>query len=277
MTAAARRLGVAKSTVSKHLAALEDRLGAQLVDRSTRRVTPTPAGRAVYEAAARAIALAREAERRAALDLEEPVAGRLRVAAPASFGRAVVADAVGDLLAFHPDVAVEVDWIDRPVDPIAEGYDVAIRVGRSPRPPLAGLRLAPVRLSAVASPAYLDAHGRPRTPADLGAHALLCQPAHARAWPFVGPDGAYSVRVRPRLCASDADVVVTAAVDGLGVALVPDFAAARDLAAGRLESVLSDACAPLGSAWAVRPERRPLSPAAAAFLELVRNAVTASR
>ncbi len=165
---AARRLGLSKSAVSRQIARLEDRLGARLLNRTTRRLSVTEVGLAYYERAARVVAEAREAEL-AVGRLHEAPRGTLRVNAPMSFGQLHLAPAIPELLARYPELALDLSFSDRMVDLIEEGFDVAIRIAELADSSLIAKKLAPARLVLCASPAYLAAHGRPETPSALGA------------------------------------------------------------------------------------------------------------
>ena len=165
-TGAAERLGLAKSLVSRRLGRLEERLGTRLIARTTRKLALTEAGRAFYDRARRLLEETADAEATAmatAADLK----GRLRIAAPMSFGQLHLAPAVGRFLADHPDVEIDVDLNDRFVDLVGEGYALAIRIGRLKDSSLVARRLASSRMVLCASPAYIARRGKPRTPADL--------------------------------------------------------------------------------------------------------------
>lgn len=237
-TGAAARLGLAKSLVSRRLAKLEERLGTPLIARTTRRLALTEAGRSFYERARRLIEEAAEAEATAmatAVDLR----GRLRLAAPMSFGQIHLAPAVGRFLADHPAVAIEVDLNDRYVDLVGEGYALAIRIGRLKDSSLVTRRLAPARMVLCASPAYLARRGRPRTPADLADHDCLLYTNRAAGdlWRFRAGGRTTAPAIRARIAANNGDFLARAAIDGLGIALLPSFIVSAALARGDLEQL----------------------------------------
>ena len=171
-TRAADRLSVAKSAVSRRVADLEARLGAQLFRRTTRRLNLTDTGRGFYERAARILADLEEAE--LAVSQEHgTLRGSLRVAAPLTFGLRHLGPAIREFADLHPEVVFDLDFNDRQIDVIQEGVDVAVRIARLEDSTLVARRLAPVRLTVCASPGFLDRHGSPRVPADLASMPCL--------------------------------------------------------------------------------------------------------
>jgi DNA-binding transcriptional LysR family regulator len=259
-TAAAERLGLAKSAVSRRVSDLESRLGVQLLHRTTRRVSLTEAGEQLYERALRILADLEEAET-AVASAHASLRGRVRMAAPLSFGLLHLAPALTGFLARHPAVTLDLDLNDREVGLVEEGFDLSLRIGRLADSSLVARRLAPVRLVACASPGYLERHGEPREPADLSRHQGLAY-AHtppAQQWSFRAPNGqTVSVTVPTRLRANNGDVLLRAAEEGLGVAVLPTFIAWRALAEGTVRPVLAGFPPPEESAYAVYPSRRHL-------------------
>ena len=241
-TAAARELGVSKSVVSKQVSALEARLGTRLLNRTTRRLSPTEAGIAFYERAARIVAEAEAAEH-AVNDLADAPRGRLRVSAPMSFGIRQLGPALAAFGRDHPDVRVELALTDRFVDLVDEGFDVAVRIGTLKSSSLIARRLCPVELVLCAAPAYLAAAPRIEAPGDLVAHTCLVDTLRERpnVWQFTGPDGAaHTVSVEAAATANNGDVLARMAAAGGGVAYLPDFIVADLVAAGRLTRLLPD-------------------------------------
>jgi DNA-binding transcriptional LysR family regulator len=237
-TRAAKRLGLAKSLVSRRLSRLEERLGVRLLARTTRRLALTDAGRAFYERARRLLEEAEEAEASAmasSLDLR----GRLRIAAPMSFGQLHLAPAIGRFLADHPDVEIEADLNDRYVDLVGEGYTLAIRIGQLKDSSLVARRLAPSRLILCASPAYLAQRGRPKTPLDLAGHdgLLYTNRATGDVWRFRSGGRMVTPSIRMRVAANNGDFLARAAIDGLGIALLPSFIVGDAVASGALEAI----------------------------------------
>ena len=238
-TAAAREVGLAKSAVSKRITALEERLGVRLLTRTTRSLTLTEEGLRYYEHCAALLAAADAAEDAVAGASTAP-RGPLRVSAPVTLAQMHLADAIAAFLLRYPEIEIDLAVEDRVVDVVEGGFDVAVRVTRLADSSLVARRLATDRLVVCGAPAYLDARGRPATPADLIGHACLHYALVPRAaeWRFRGARGAYSVPVRGNFTASNGTVLVRAAVAGLGLAVAPRFMVAAEVAAGRLELVL---------------------------------------
>jgi DNA-binding transcriptional LysR family regulator len=237
-SAAARALGLSKAGVSKHVSRLEARYGLRLLNRTTRRLSLTEAGRDVYERAAR-VAEETAAADAAALALTETPRGRLRLTLPTSYGLRRVSPLLPAFLARYPEVGLEVTVSDRHLDLVGEGIDLAIRIGELPDSSLTARRIGESRMIVCAAPAYLDAHGRPARPSDLKGHRCLVYSGAAPPgeWRFAGDK---AVRVAGDLVSDNGDVLIDAACAGLGVCRTPDFLAEAALADGKLESVLED-------------------------------------
>lgn len=233
---AAQRLRRSPPAVTRALAALEDRIGVRLVDRTTRRLAPTEAGRAFYE---RARSLVADYENATVGAREAPVRGLLRITAPVQFGRRHIAPVVSGFLDRHEDVEVELLLNDRNVDLIDEGIDVALRIGALADSSLTVRVVGHVRRQWVASPAYLARHGTPRAPADLAKHeALLGTSRGTLEWSFAGSRRGAAVHLAGRLRVDDVETRLRAARDGRGVAQFLSYQVADDLAAGRLVRLL---------------------------------------
>ncbi|WP_438610844.1 LysR family transcriptional regulator [Inquilinus sp.] len=270
-SAAAARLGLSKSAVSKQIAKLEDRLGARLLNRTTRTLSPTDAGQDFYE---RCIRVAREVEEaeRAITHLSAEPRGLLRLNAPASFGREYLAPLVPEILARWPELRIEALFEDRFVDVVAEGFDLVIRITRLQDSSLVARRIASCRRLVCAAPSYLARRGVPRTPAELLQHdcILYSYATDQNEWEFVGPDGRLeTVRVDGRLRANNAEVTLAALLAGAGLALSPDFIVGPDIAAGRLVPLLTDYENPFGAIYAVWPHNRNLAPKVRAVVDFL--------
>lgn len=271
ITAAAERSGLAKSAVSRRIADLEARLGAQLVARTTRRLTVTEIGQAFYERCRRLIADLAEAESLVA-DTHGALGGTLRVATPVTFGMMHLAPVLTEFKQQHPGVTVDVDFSDRHVNLIEDGFDVAVRIGRLTDSSLIARRLCPIRLIACASPDYLAQHGTPETPADLADHKCLhysLQP-QGRQWHYTAPDGSEDqVPVHAHMVASNGEFLRDAAIAGEGIALQPSFIVYRAVASGELVPVLTDYRWPQIELHALYPPTRRLARRVRTFIDML--------
>lgn len=246
---AAVRLGVSKSIVSRRLARLEAELGVQLLARSTRGAALTEAGATFRDYAARVCAeidVAREAILPAGA-----LRGRLRVAAPLSFGPTHFAPVLAEMARRHPQLHIQTCYSDRFVDLIAEGYDCAIRVGYLQDSNLIARCIGPIKGKLVASPGYIKAHGAPQKPEELIAHQALMQ--STEAWQFLDGDKVVAVRPQGRFKADSGVALVAAAVAGLGVAYLPDCLTHDSLASGALVPIMTAYPPPSAGAYMVRP------------------------
>jgi DNA-binding transcriptional LysR family regulator len=261
LSAAARALGMSQTMATKHMAALEDRLGTKLLHRTTRRLSLTEAGRNYLEAAERILSEIDEADSRAAISVAE-VRGQLRLNAPVSFGIREIAPLLPDLCASHPGLTIDLGLNDRYVDLVEEGWDLVIRIGSLTSSSLVARRLAPCPTVVCASRAYLDRHGRPKTIAALKEHNCLgytlSRDAGVGRWQF-GRDGKVSVAVTGNLEANNGDALVAAAVAGHGIIYQPAFLVARELADGNLVPLkLDHPTRELDGIYAAYPsDRRP--------------------
>ena len=267
-TAAARRLGMPKQTVSRRVAELEDALCARLLHRTTRSRRLTEVGVAYAARCAEVVRLADEANE-AVTQEGDAVRGVLRVTADPLFGEAFLADLVADYVEAHRDVQVEVMLTQRRVDLIEEGFDVAFRVGELSDSALVATKLGPAAMRYCASPAYLAAHGEPRTPADLAEHECVpLVPEHAAPrWLFVVDGAPRWQPVSGRLRVNHLPTARRLARRGLGIVNLPAFACAEDLDAGRLVAVLDPFLAPFGAVHLVYPARRLLAPRVRRFVD----------
>lgn len=249
ITAAANRLGVAKSIVSRRLARLEEELGVQLLARTTRGAALTEAGATFRDYAARACAeldIARETVRPTG-DLR----GRLRIAVPLSFGPTHFAPVLAELAHRHPQLHVQACYSDRFVDLVTEGYDCGIRVGHLPDSNLIARRVGPIYGSLVASPAYLQTHGAPRSLEELLDHEALMQ--GTEAWHLMDGDNVVTIRPQGRFKADNGTALVAAALAGLGIGYLPTGLTREHLASGALVTVLPQHPTRPAGAYVIRP------------------------
>jgi DNA-binding transcriptional LysR family regulator len=249
LTPAAGRLGVSKSIVSRRIARLEKSLRTTLLTRTTRGAALTEAGATFREHAARIAAEADAA--RDALSPDGKVRGRLRIAAPLSFGPTHFAPVFAELASRHPELEVQTSYSDHFVDLVTEGFDAAIRLGVLHDSSLVARRISSFSGSLVASPAYLRQHGTPRTPAELATHAAVNRINDE--WPLMHDGQHVTVHPRARFTADNGAALVPAALAGLGIALLPDFLIQEHLASGALVAVMPDYPMPDAGVYVVRP------------------------
>jgi DNA-binding transcriptional LysR family regulator len=268
-TQGARRLGVSSAQVSKLVARLENRLGARLLNRTTRDVSLTDTGRAYLERA-KSLLEDFEALEGSVRDQSGP-RGLLKVSAPFSFGSSQLTPALLDFAAAYPEVSLDVTSTDRMVNLVEEGFDVAVRIGQLADSSVIARKLAAVRLVTCASPAYLQAAGAPAEPHNLAQHEAIID-TNARdpmVWTYGVSSDRQEVRVHGRLRFGGADACVAAARRGLGIARTPAFAAADDLRAGRLIPLLCAWEPPVIYVHAVYPHARHLAAKVRVFVDFL--------
>lgn len=249
VSAAARRLGVSKSIVSRRLFKLEAELGVQLLLRTTRGAALTEAGVTFREHAAR-IGAELETARETILPTGA-LRGRLRVAMPLSFGPTHFAPALADLSKRHPELQVHAAYSDRFVDLIAEGFDCAVRVGYLAESSLIAKRIGPITGRLVASPDYIKTHGAPETLEELAAHHALMQ--GTETWKLTDGDKIISFQPQGQFKADNGTALTVAAVAGLGIGYLPDCLTHDHVASGRLVPILPNHPPPPAAAYVIRP------------------------
>jgi DNA-binding transcriptional LysR family regulator len=237
--AAADVTGLSKTAVSRHISNLEQRLGARLLQRTTRRLSLTDEGRTFFTRVKEVLDAIDEAESELTARSVEP-SGLLRVNAPLTFGTMHLAPLWGPFIDANPKVSLEITLSDRTVDLVEEGYDLAVRIATSPGWNVVSRKLASTRVVLCASPRYLKKHGTPKHPRDLADHTLISYTywAGGDEWTFGGPQGAVSVKVRSRIHANNGDTCKIAALAHQGIILQPDFLVSEDLRAGTLVELL---------------------------------------
>jgi DNA-binding transcriptional LysR family regulator len=263
---AAERMGLSKPVLSRRVARLEERLGARLLTRTARGAQPTGVGQAYYERAA-AILADLDAAQEVVAEAVTQVAGPIRLSAPLSFGISYLAPALADFAKLHPAVELDIEFEDRTVDLVGGGYDLAVRIGRLADSALVARRIAPVRKCVVASPFYLDAHGRPERPADLVDHAVLVY--GNEQWRFRVGERWEAVRIGPRLRTNNGEMLRAAAQAGLGVCMLPSFIAAPAIEDGSVEVILRDFPLEEGALHAVMPPGRAVTARVRALVEFL--------
>ncbi|WP_313602573.1 LysR family transcriptional regulator [Rhizobium sp.] len=242
LSGAARALNMSPTMATKHMAALEDRLGVKLLHRTTRKITLNEAGRRYLESVERILLELSEADATAAAERME-VGGTLRVNVPVSFGVREIVPLLAELADLHPALSVDLGLSDRPVDLVEEGWDVAIRIGRIEDQSLIARRIARCRMLLAASPAYLAKRSPPASVSELGSHNCLGYTLSSSVgpdrWRF-GLDGSIIVPVTGNLHANNGDALVAAALAGQGMIYQPTFLVGDEIRAGRLVSITLD-------------------------------------
>ena len=250
---AAKRLGISKSVVSRRIAKLEADLGARLLSRTTRGISPTAAGLEFKMRSERILADLGDA-REAVAHQGGEVVGRLRLSAPLFFGVRYVTPILAQMAERHPRLEMDVSYSDRMVDLIGERFDAAIRIGTLRDSSLIARRIAPVRSVFVASPDYLARNGRPSTPSDLAAHQCLIYTGRVAAeWQFRSGKRSISFRPEGRLRSDSGEATLQWAIAGLGITEAPSFMVSDAVESGALEPVLLDYSTLEHAIHAVRP------------------------
>ena len=270
-TAAADRLGVAKSAISRRVSALEERLGVQLLRRTTRRLNVTDTGQSFYEHSARILADLEEAESAVAQEHGE-LRGTLRVALPLSFGIRHMCEPIAEFNRTHPRVTFDLDLNDRRIDLLQEGVDLAVRIGRLADSSLIARRLFDARTIVCASENYLEQHGTPQTPYDLRNHQCLVYGnlAEPSVWAWTEKNGSSErVDVNVAMSATSGDFLCAAAIQGLGIVMQPTFIAGTAISKGDLVPILTDYDWPITPAYAVYPPTRHLSYRVREFIDFL--------
>jgi DNA-binding transcriptional LysR family regulator len=274
-TAAAAQLGMPKSTVSRKVSELEERLGSRLLQRTTRKLSLTDVGRTYYDYCARIVGEVEEAER-AVSSLQGKPRGLLRITAPVNVS--FLGPIVSEFLKRYPEVQMELFCTQRSVDLIEERYDLGIRAGALADSTLIARSLGTVRWFVVATPAYLKKHGRPRSPEELAQHDCVLFGAGAADTVVTLESGDTSVQVHvtPRLFVSDMDVLRAAVNAGLGIGVLAAFQCVEDLQARRLERVLRDWNVPSSPVHVVYPSTRHISPKVKTFIDHLQDRMNPS-
>ena len=267
---AAEQMGLAKSGVSRRLVELESRLGVRLLNRTTRRSSLTEAGRGFYEGAVKLLGDVSELNATTA-DSDASLEGVLRLAVPLSFGLCHLSPAIDEFIRTHPELTINIDFSDRHVDLVEQGVDLAIRISDLGDSSLQARRICPVRLLLCASPAYLERHGVPNKPADLGAHRMLQYDIGSGSTLSLedGQGRQHVIHTEARMIANNGDFLRDMAMAGHGIIVTPSFIAWQAIAAGELVTVMPDFRPPRLSAWAVYPQTRYLSRRARMFIDFL--------
>lgn len=271
---AAERLALPKSTVSRRVAALEDRLGERLLIRSTRRLQVTEFGEILLEHA-RQVAEEVDAVKAAIEHRQARPSGRLRVSMPSDFASLLLTEMLHAFSRLHPAVTLELDLSQRRVDIVGEKFDLAVRMGALPDDSLlAARRIARFSFGLYAAPRYLSERGVPAVPADLAGHDTLCLPGELGGWPMSKGRQTQEIRPNARIVINSPQLLINLACDGAGITAVPDYFARRYVQRGELQRVLADWQLPPHPAWVVFPGRRLMPAKSRAFIEMLEAALS---
>ena len=270
-TDAAKKMGISKSAVSKHISSLEARLGARLLNRTTRRVSPTEIGLAYYDRARRVLSDAGEADALVA-SMQSAPAGLLRLSVATDFGVNHLSPILGDFLQQFPDITVNMLLNNRYVELISEGFDMAIRMGDLEDSSLRARKLTETQMRMIAAPSYFEKHGRPTRLDDLNSHKLLhySNQASGNAWKITAPSGEErQIRSAGWLSVNDGQSLLNACIAGLGVAYLPSFLYANAMEQGQVVDVMPDLPVERTGIYAVYPPGRFTQPKVRAFIDFL--------
>ena len=270
-TDAAKKLGISKSAVSKHVSSLETRLGARLLNRTTRRVSPTEIGLAYYDRARRVLNDAGEADA-LVTSMQSAPSGMLRVSVATDFGVNHLSPILGGFLHEYPDITVNMVLDNRYVELISEGFDLAVRIGDLEDSSLRARKLAETHRQMIASPEYLEEYGRPQRIDDLNEHKLLhySNQANGSVWKLTAPSGEKrQVRSAGWLTVNDGQSLLNTAVNGLGIAFLPDFLYAEAMKEGKLVPAIEGMSPETQGIYAVYPPGRYTQPKVRAFIDFL--------
>jgi DNA-binding transcriptional LysR family regulator len=271
ISAAADRLGVAKSVISRRLKELEEHLGVELFHRTTRRLNLTDSGQAFYLRSTRIVEDILEAEHATSMQ-HGTLKGKLKVAMPLSFGVIHLGPAINQFLKENPQIEFDIDFNDREVDLIQEGFDLAIRIASLPDSSLIARRLAPISAVMCASPDYLKEMGTPRTLQDLSEHRCLVYNLlrDFEYWRLYDRKGVlHKTKIQPYLKASSGEFLRDAAVQGMGIVLMPRFILYQEIASGVLQPLLTEYSLGEFNSYAIYPHTRHLSHRVRAFVDFL--------
>lgn len=275
-SAAAERLGVGKSAVSRRISEMEARLGVQLLHRTTRHIRLTDTGRQYYERCVRLLQDMEEAEQ-AVSQAHCELRGRLRVAVPQTFGLRHLSPAICEFQSLHPGIEFDLDFNDRRVDLLDEGFDLAIRIGHLEDSSLIARRLTPIRTVVCAGPGYLKRHGTPAAPDELVRHNVLVYTnvADPDTWAYQEPGGERRrIRLNVRLRANSGEFLLDAARAGHGIVMEPTFIVHEAIADGSLVPILTEYRWPESGCYAVYPPTRHLSRRVRTFIDYLAERFT---
>jgi DNA-binding transcriptional LysR family regulator len=267
---AGRQLRLSRSAVSKYVSDLEQDLGVQLLNRTTRHASPNENGHAYFERALGILAELDAADH-AVAQLQATPRGLLRINAPMSFGTLQLGPALADFMALYPELKIQLVLSDEQVDPVQGGYDVTLRIADLESSSLIARKIMAIDRVICASPSYLHQRGVPEHPGDLRSHALLTYGflLTGNQWKLTGKDCEHWIQPEWTLCVNNAEVLCDAAIRGRGVALIPTFIAGYALERGALKPLLQDYHAPPLALYAIYPPTRHLSVKVRLFIDFL--------
>ncbi|MBU1193049.1 MAG: LysR family transcriptional regulator [Gammaproteobacteria bacterium] len=275
-TAAADKLSLSKSVISKYVTRLEERLGARLLNRTTRRLSLTEVGRIFYERSQTGLREIEEAEAEVSR-LQGTPRGTLRINTPMSFGILHIASAIPDFRKQYPDLLVDMNMNDCQLDLVEEGFDLGIRIAELPDSSLVAKRLGPCKHVICGAPGYFKRHGIPRTAEDLRKHNVITYQYQTSIseWHLITPEGkTVKVPVTGTIRMNNSLALREALLNEAGVTLTPTFVVGADIKAGKLQAVLTDhKCLEL-SIYALYPQQKHLSPKVRAFIDFIADRIT---
>ncbi len=270
-TDAARKMGISKSAVSKHVSSLEARLGARLLNRTTRRVSPTEIGLAYYDRARRVLNDAGEADA-LVTSMQSAPSGLLRISVATDFGVNHLSPVLSEFLNDFPDITVNMVLNNRFVELISEGFDMALRIGELEDSTLRARKLSETTKRMIASPEYLEKFGRPQKIDDLNSHKLLhySNQSSGNMWKLTAPSGEKrQVRTAGWLSVNDGQSLLNAAISGLGIAYLPSYLYSQAMAEGLVEDVMPNLPRETQGIYAVYPPGRFTQPKVRAFIDFL--------
>ncbi|RAS65431.1 DNA-binding transcriptional LysR family regulator [Vibrio diazotrophicus] len=267
---AAEKLGVTKSAISKRVTQLEDELGIRLLNRTTRKLSLTEAGKRYYDHVSQALALAQQGMD-AVTELQGEPKGKLKITAPMSFGVLYIAPMIAEFLGQFPKVTIDLQLEDQMVDLIEGEFDLAIRIGNLPISNLVAKRLVNCKSVLCASPEYIKRNGSPKKPSDLIDHNCLVY-SYFRGgseWTFEQQHNELKVIPKGNFIVNNSEAIRRALIEGLGVGQLPTFLVSKDILSGKLQPIMTPYSLPEHAIYAVFPERKHLPHKVRAFMEFV--------
>ncbi len=273
-TDAARKMGISKSAVSKHVSSLEGRLGARLLNRTTRRVSPTEIGLAYYDRARRVLNDAGEADS-LVTSMQSAPSGQLQISVATDFGMNHLSPIIGDFLQEFPDVSVNMEFSNRYVELVSEGVDLAIRIGDLDDSTLRARKLTDTTKRMVGAPSYFKKYGRPQSIDDLNGHKLLhySKESDAAVWRLKARSGEIrQIRTAGWLSVNDGQSLLNAAISGLGIAYLPSFLYADAMKKGLVEEAIPELPRETQGIYVVYPPGRITQPKVRAFIDFLADA-----